>query len=323
MENQNEGSTGLSPVSSSAVDASAGVNYGNPTVIPPAATEVLNEMPSVPEIKYAGFWVRFVAYFIDSIVVGIPAGIIMAILSLAIASIVPDLLIRFIGTALGWTYFILMTNKYQATLGKKAVGIIVISGKNDQSSVGRIILRETVGRIVGVLTIGIGYIMAGFTERKQGLHDKIADTVVIYKDPNNSKVPWWAIALALVIPTIAIVGILASIILVSLGSARNKANDAAVKSTLGSAGVAAIIYQDENSTYTGFRMGQELPICSGEPIINVSPDGKAMSIFARSCIDKTRFYCMSPAVEIIDQGKILEVDEKYATSGASTCGMSK
>jgi len=201
-----------------------------------AVNSVPGAVSSVPvaPIEYAGFWVRWVANLIDGIIlmaIGLIIGIILVTLlgfSAFIAglgeSIVPNF-IRLFGLIAGWFYFIFMTYKYEATFGKKIAGVKVISDKNDNLTLGQVILRETLGKIASVLTLYIGYIMVGFTKRKQGLHDKIASTTVVYKDPTKKSNIIWVI-IGFVFVFIISVGILSSIVLASLNSARQKSRDA-------------------------------------------------------------------------------------------------
>lgn len=308
------------------------ITFNEPQVfVPPAPPPTLpieQNMPpqAAPQIKYAGFWVRYIANVIDGLILSIPIGIIVLLLLFLFAwPLIPaggkqpnvspwiNIMIRLVAALLGWCYFIIMTKKYQATFGKKAVGIKVVSDKSEELTWGQLILRETIGKLLSAIILYIGYIMAGFTERKQALHDKIAKTVVVHKDPNQ-KIAWWAIALALVLPTIAIIGILASIVLVSLSSARNKAQDASVKSSMMSLAPDMILYQDAHSSYLGYEpnAGFNLIACSGQPIINISPDGKNMAVFAQLCSDKTKYFCVDPQ-------NAQEVSEQYAKNGAISC----
>lgn len=158
------------------------------------------------QIKYAGFWIRWVAGFIDGIItvaIGVVIGILLAILGIGkgtILNIVSPL--RYI---LGWGYFIFMTYKYEATLGKKVVGIKVLSDKSEKLTVWQVILRETVGKIASIIILGIGYVMAGFTERKQALHDKIASTTVVYyKDPTKKISVWIYVAVAILLALVIV-----------------------------------------------------------------------------------------------------------------------
>jgi uncharacterized RDD family membrane protein YckC len=76
-------------------------------------------------------------------------------------------------------YFSLMeSSKYRATIGKIALGIIVVDRHNEQLSFAKALLRN-LSKIISAAIIGIGYIMILFDERKQGLHDKIAETFVL------------------------------------------------------------------------------------------------------------------------------------------------
>lgn len=81
-----------------------------------------------------------------------------------------------------------MLNTRQATLGKMALGLKVTAVDGGKPTIGRLALREILGRFVNAITLFIGYIIIAFTEKKQGLHDMMVDTVVIY-DPARKKRP--------------------------------------------------------------------------------------------------------------------------------------
>ncbi|MMZ67323.1 RDD family protein [compost metagenome] len=78
-------------------------------------------------------------------------------------------------------YFSLMeSSKYQATLGKMLLGIVVVNRNYERLTYGKALVRY-LGRLLSALTFGIGYIMAAFTKNKQALHDLVADTYVLNK----------------------------------------------------------------------------------------------------------------------------------------------
>jgi uncharacterized RDD family membrane protein YckC len=292
---------------------------------PPVADQPIMQTQSTAEIKYAGFWIRWVAGFIDGIVlqvVGFIGGFMIGfVLAIAGMTKITPFISGFFGLILGWGYNIFMIHKYQATLGKMAIGVAVISEEGNQLSLGKIILRETLGKILSVITLFIGYIMAGFTAKKQALHDKIAGSVVVYRDPNK-KVAVWVIVVVIigaVLIMVATIGILASIVLVSLNSARNKVQDAAIKATLSSTNADAIIYEDTNTSYKGYKPQASASgvVCSGQPVINISPDGKQMAIFLKSCTDKTKYFCGNPATSLVTA--TAEVSDAYVKSGATIC----
>jgi uncharacterized RDD family membrane protein YckC len=147
--------------------------------------------PVVAAPRPGGFWIRFVAAIIDAIVV----QVIVIPLSFVVGLIVGLLggqgqgtttFAGFLGAVVGlvvpWIYEAAMTSsEKQATLGKLAVGLKVVGEDG-----GRISFARATGRwaakIVSTLTLLIGYIMAGFTDRKRALHDMLAGTYVVYKN---------------------------------------------------------------------------------------------------------------------------------------------
>jgi uncharacterized RDD family membrane protein YckC len=143
--------------------------------------------------NYAGFWLRFAAYCIDAIVAMVFLFVATSLFGtgMAISPSYSDQVspafwaligIFYLGIIL---YFPLMeSSKWQATLGKRAVGIRVTDLDGRRIDFGRA-LGRLFAKIISGIILYIGFIMAGFTDRKQGLHDIIAGTLVI-KD--NEKV---------------------------------------------------------------------------------------------------------------------------------------
>jgi uncharacterized RDD family membrane protein YckC len=83
--------------------------------------------------------------------------------------------------AAGWLYFALMeSSSKQGTLGKMALSIVVTDVNGNRITFGRATGRYF-GKILSGLILYIGYIMVAFTEKKQGLHDMIAGTLVVNK----------------------------------------------------------------------------------------------------------------------------------------------
>ena len=82
-------------------------------------------------------------------------------------------------TAASWLYGALMeSSPYQATLGKMALGMKVTDLYGNRISFARATGRHF-AKYISMITLCIGFIMVGFTERKQGLHDMIAGTLVL------------------------------------------------------------------------------------------------------------------------------------------------
>lgn len=146
------------------------------------------------EFYYAGFWLRFVAFVIDSLVLAAGGFVVGAIVGFVTGAVLgaagTDMpTIRsvcgafgyIIGIILNWLYFTLFEcSSRQATLGKMALGIIVTDMDGNRISFGRANGRYW-GKIISALLLFIGYIMAGFTRKKQALHDMMAGCLVVKK----------------------------------------------------------------------------------------------------------------------------------------------
>jgi uncharacterized RDD family membrane protein YckC len=131
--------------------------------------------------EYAGFWIRFGAYFIDAILLAI-VNVVLALMFTGESFGESNLGLNLLSLLLGVLYFgLLESSDKQGTLGKMAVGIKV----GDKFG-NRISLQNAIGRyfakIISFLILGIGFMMAGWDDRKQGLHDKLADTFVFYSN---------------------------------------------------------------------------------------------------------------------------------------------
>ena len=134
---------------------------------------------------YAGFWTRFVAYLIDMIVI------------YAIASLLNTFSFGLLNKRLDFpilgeeslsyvivmfTYFISMTYFFSQTLGKMIMKIKVETNKGDKLGIMDVVYREVVGRLLTIFLAYIPYLAVAFTNKKKGLHDFIADTVVVKED---------------------------------------------------------------------------------------------------------------------------------------------
>ncbi|HCT30138.1 MAG TPA: RDD family protein [Bacteroidales bacterium] len=166
---------------------------------------ITNSEPN--QFKYAGFWLRFAAYIIDQFVIGV-AGFIIAIpIILGIVAFGLNLdgirhpsdfvthdgllmvggiiglvmLAIMISVVMKWLYYALMeSSKFGGTVGKIAVGIKVVDMEGNSVTFARATGRYF-SRIITNMTFLIGYIIAGFTEKKQALHDLVASCLVVKK----------------------------------------------------------------------------------------------------------------------------------------------
>jgi uncharacterized RDD family membrane protein YckC len=156
-------------------------------------------------VAYAGFWLRFVAFLIDGVISGflflillIPLFILTgagaALGRISSGEDISDDVAAFlgIGFVLGflvitvgvrWLYYALSeSSSWQGTLGKKMLNLTVTDMAGQPISFARASGRYFGKVISGKMTLYIGYILAGFTEKKQALHDMIASCLVLRKD---------------------------------------------------------------------------------------------------------------------------------------------
>ena len=142
------------------------------------------------QVRFGGFWIRFVAIFIDGLIVGIPVGIVSGIVSAVVAGSSNNsqaagaaftgiqLLVDLIGLVLEIGYFIYFWGKGQ-TLGMRLFHLRVADATTGLPiGYGRAALRY-LGYLLSAIVCYIGLIWAAFDSRKQGWHDKIAGTVVL------------------------------------------------------------------------------------------------------------------------------------------------
>ncbi len=104
--------------------------------------------------------------------------------------------------------------------------------------------------------------------------------------------------------------------LVSLNSARGKAQDTAVKASLMAVIPEALTYVDQHGSFSGFRSSVSLPECSGEMIVNISVDGKEIAIFGKICSKEDLYFCVDSSSPF--SGPI-EVNEELVRFGSSRC----
>jgi uncharacterized RDD family membrane protein YckC len=134
-------------------------------------------------VVYAGFWRRFAAAIIDGIIFLVVLTIGDVILGQIFGSSASAYATFSFGLflGLGIAYYVGQEcSRRQATIGKRALGIIVTDMHGERVSNGRGLGRY-LGKILSVCTLMIGFLMAGFTEKKQALHDMMAGTLVVVK----------------------------------------------------------------------------------------------------------------------------------------------
>lgn len=151
----------------------------------------LKTAASSKTVKFAGFWFRALAAIIDGVlcqtatfIIVLPLGFALGA-SMAATSSLSEIeaasqgLGYVFGILIQWLWFtIAESSKWQASIGKKMVGLKVTDENGERISFGKANGRYW-SKILSALILCIGFVMVAFTEKKQGLHDKIAGTLVV------------------------------------------------------------------------------------------------------------------------------------------------
>ena len=151
---------------------------------------------------FAGFWIRLVAKTVDwLIMVGCEdVGRVVGARIAALVGSESGATVRYVVVTLALIFYpaYFESSHWQATPGKRVVGIIVTDVRGE-----RITFARALGRgfatLLNLLTLGVGWLMAGVTAQKRGLHDFVAGTVVVRSAPTLRRSRWVAIAVCCVV----------------------------------------------------------------------------------------------------------------------------
>jgi uncharacterized RDD family membrane protein YckC len=154
---------------------------------------------AVPTARYAGFWLRFLAHLIDHVILGIVAAPLFFILVLPVILRVandaernqepsPEMIIAILSSVFiyvvlafvgQWLYEALLTSSsWQGTVGKRVLQLKVTDELGNRIGFGRATGRFF-AKILSSMFFYVGFIMVGLTDRKRGLHDMLAGTLVM------------------------------------------------------------------------------------------------------------------------------------------------
>ncbi len=156
---------------------------------------------------YAGFWKRFGAFVLDSIILSVPMMLVygvwfvmslrplMPLMAAEASSQAPSpelfsamvqlyggmFAFQIISLVVFWLYYSCMeSSKYQATLGKMIFGIKVVDNNGKRLTFWHATGR-TLGKFISGMTLYIGFLIAGANKHKQALHDIMASAYVVNK----------------------------------------------------------------------------------------------------------------------------------------------
>ncbi len=158
------------------------------------------------EVRYAGFWIRFIASFLDTLFLALPLGILIYIISggqwFDFAQYQQNLQMAMSGnshaldnqphTSFRWELLfeisvlvvtVIFWDRWRgATPGKKFVHIKIVDAKTHKDISNKEAITRSLGYIPSTLLFGIGFFTIAFRKDKRALHDLLAGTAVIYDE---------------------------------------------------------------------------------------------------------------------------------------------
>ena len=161
------------------------------------------------KVRYAGFWIRFIASFLDTIFLALPVGIVIYFLSggewFDFTQYQQNIQMAMVGnahaidnqpqTSLTWEIIfeisvlvvtVIFWDRWRgATPGKKLLHIKVVDAKTLDDITNKQAITRSLGYIPSTLLFCAGFLMVLFRKDKKAMHDLLADTAVVYEDINN------------------------------------------------------------------------------------------------------------------------------------------
>lgn len=263
-------------------------------------SELVSAAGGEEEIVYAGFWERFAALILDSLLLFIGwlglaflLGIVIGVASFSrnpgeLQKLMPVGIIGFYGVIflLFGAYFVLMeSGERGATLGKRALKLRVVDGNGQRISKGRALGRFFAHFLSGI-TLYIGYLIQPFTERKQALHDMVAGTLVVKTDKSSNSMVLVLSIIGGLVAVSAGIGVLAAVTIPAYQGyvVRAKLVKAEVVGRMAAHAVQDYAAKTGKVPASLSETGVQLPALPGASAINVSPDSGEVQVVLNSSV---------------------------------------
>lgn len=136
-------------------------------------------------LKTAGFWMRFWAFLMDSLIISALIGAtikpIFLVMDWSLSSSNWYAPIAVLSGVVYYTYFVLLTKYFKQTLGKMIFGLYVQKDNGEALDWLTVLFREGIGRFINNTLFYLPYLVVGFTPKNKSLADYFADTVVVHE----------------------------------------------------------------------------------------------------------------------------------------------
>lgn len=220
---------------------------------------------------YASFWKRTAAYLVDGIIYGICSGIVSWTIAMVMgAAVVASGDITPAKVFMGWcvsftvaiacyiAYYVWPeSSAWQATIGKKLFGLKVTDANGQRISFWRSLGRNF-GMILSWLLLCIGCLMCLWTEKRQCLHDKLADCLVVDTTPDENKVAAAVVIVLYILFLLGFLGLAAAIAIPQYHKSYNRAYGEVMERV--HFGEALFILQEANDARTAAEESSKAPV---------------------------------------------------------------
>jgi uncharacterized RDD family membrane protein YckC len=155
-------------------------------------TDVVEGAVATHDVEYASLWRRFMAFAIDLMIACLVVFAFVIILPIVLGPRIGvprgDVIVAsfaFVCLIVTWLYWALMeSSSKQSTIGKALLGMVVTDVEGRRLSFAKATVRHF-GKMASALIVLAGFIMIGFTARRQGLHDMITGSLVVMKQQQD------------------------------------------------------------------------------------------------------------------------------------------
>jgi uncharacterized RDD family membrane protein YckC len=158
----------------------------------PLRSDTIGVAPGPRPLEYAGFWLRVWAGSIDVVLEALVALLLIAIVDVFVrilsprfglspitARYVTGIAFIFVLAIGAWLYCACAeSSSWRATVGKRIVGLQVLTSSGGKISFGQATVRHFM-KFLSLFTAAVGFMMAGWTKRRQALHDMPSDSIVV------------------------------------------------------------------------------------------------------------------------------------------------
>ncbi len=135
-----------------------------------------------PTPVYAGFWRRLCATLIDAVLIIVITFTVHLTLGFALGAGAGPLLDFLLGWVLPAVATVWFWRRFQGTPGKRLLRVLIVDATTGKPLGTRQCVVRYLGYFVSLLPLGLGYLWIAFDARKQGWHDKLGRSVVVFED---------------------------------------------------------------------------------------------------------------------------------------------